>query len=99
MEEQNGLMGYEDLGEISINCSNCGAPLVYIQKVKKSDKQTKLNCNCPHCGDKCFETLILGEFYIGSTEFTQHVNIDTEIIDGKFQIEIDASKGTQVYSY
>jgi transcription elongation factor Elf1 len=98
------VKGYEDLGEISINCSSCGAPLVYIQKVKNSTKRTKIVASCPHCGDKSFETEILGEFYLGPTEFTAHANLETELKDGKvrdqqeIEVFIEGSKGTEIYT-
>ena len=95
--ENKRLMGYKDLGETAINCSNCGCPLVYIQKVKNSTKQTKIIAECPYCNDTSFETLVLGEFYIGPTEFVQHNNVDTEFNDGFFIAHIETNKGTERY--
>ncbi len=99
-EENRELKGLSDLGEVAINCSTCGAPLVYIQKVKNSTKKTFFTCTCPHCGDKSFETEIQGEFYLGATEFTNHDNIDMEPKNGKeneWCVSIEGAKGTEHY--
>lgn len=59
-----------------IKCSLCGAPLFGIINTHWSERKTKITANCPHCGDKSFQTHIDGEFLFGNTEYSVYGEVD-----------------------
>jgi len=64
-------------GSVTLNCSNCSAPLVELwQRDPNVKKETTITAACAHCGDKSFKEVVLGSFYSGSTEFSDIDSMD-----------------------
>ncbi len=89
--------GLKDGGHVILECSACGAPLTdcWITKPDFNIK-TKLQAECPHCGDHSFEEIIKGGFHLGITDYTILIDqVYEESITGNNKVFIQTAKGAK----
>ncbi len=85
--------GVVDGPHIILECSACGVPLVDCWITKPNfDIETKIQAECPYCGDHSFEETINGGFHLGITDHT--ILID-QIIDENNKVFIETAKGAK----
>lgn len=70
----------EDLGHTYLACADCGAELVDIWSLEKTNKITKVKAICENegCGGESWVKEIIGEFYIGCSNVSILVSIDQD---------------------
>lgn len=72
---------YEKGDHILLRCSNCDCPLVDVIMIDTTNEfRTTLSANCHICGDKSFQTEVMGFFSPGHTEYAT-IN-DVDMTDG-----------------
>ena len=81
-EQRHAVVSHEDGGHNIVSCSDCRNKLIdiWITKPELNNKNT-ITATCPFCNSHSFSFECKGGLYLGRTEDTEIVDIETDVND------------------
>lgn len=63
---------------LTVDCSNCSAPLMDVFVIPGEGKDQQFIINCPHCNDSSYKVTLSGRIYLSPTQYTNIIDYRQE---------------------